>query len=116
MEYVCHIITSQHSSEPMAGMQQHHLSNSVGSKFQRCNCLGAFFGVCGNNTTINYKVWNDIVDAHCFVLERATSMLFEWNAARKVQVRPTIDGNVRSQNQHCRLVKWNKPSIERRVK
>ena len=48
----------------------------------------------------NNKVWNDIVDALCFVLERATSMLFEWNAARKVQVRPTIDGSVGSQTEY----------------
>jgi hypothetical protein len=30
----------------------------------------------------NNKVWNDIVDAQCFVLERASSLLYDWKAAK----------------------------------
>ena len=36
-----------------------------------------------------WKVWNDTVDAQCFVLERTSSMLFEWEAT--CQTRSTHD-------------------------
>jgi hypothetical protein len=87
-------------------MQQHHLSHCSGSEFRRCSSVCVHTLDCVEPQ--NDKVWND-----SFVLECATSMLFEWNAARKVQVSSTVDGNVGLQNQYSGLVKWHKPSIGR---
>jgi hypothetical protein len=34
----------------------------------------------------NNRVWNDVMDARCLVLERASSLLFEWEEARETRV------------------------------
>jgi hypothetical protein len=54
----------------------------------------------------NNKVWNETVDAQCYVLERATSQLFEWELSQKNK----LSLNNSSQTQLSWLVKWTKPS------
>jgi hypothetical protein len=51
----------------------------------------------------NNKVWNDIVDARCFVLERTSNRLYEWEATHKART------NHGSEGKPSRPVKWAKP-------
>ncbi|AES72036.1 transmembrane protein, putative [Medicago truncatula] len=51
----------------------------------------------------NNKVWNDIKDARCFVLERASNRLYEWEATHKART------NHGSEGKPSRPFKWVKP-------
>jgi len=55
----------------------------------------------------NNKVWDDIVDAQSFVLERAKSLLFDWELAQKNKLSLNNVTNIKTQAQLPRLTKCN---------
>jgi hypothetical protein len=58
-------------------------------------------------------VWNDIVDTQCVVLERASSLLYDWKAVKNASgLKLSVIGS-NMQQQQTRVVKWKKPSLGR---
>jgi len=56
----------------------------------------------------NNKIWNDVTDAQNFVLERASSLLYEWNATRNARLKNNdVNGNG-EHSQSARVIKWSK--------
>lgn len=52
----------------------------------------------------NNKIWNDVADAHMFVLERARTMLQDWRAEKSYRQRPSRMPNIIDNS------KWKKPA------
>lgn len=52
-------------------------------------------------------MWNNTVDAQCFVVERASSMLFEWEATCQARNTHVSQGN------QTLNIKWTKPYVGR---
>jgi len=58
----------------------------------------------------NNKVWNDVTDVQRFVLERATSLLYEWNATRNARLNNNVVSENGEHSQSVRVIKWSKPN------
>jgi len=59
----------------------------------------------------NNKMWNDIVDKECCVLECASSLLYDWKAAKNASdLKFSVIGS-NNEQQQTSVVKLKKPSL-----